>query len=32
MEFSHYAQAPRNIETGVIAKAGKKSNRRIVDA
>lgn len=25
MEFSHYAQAPKNIETEVVAKAGKKS-------
>jgi elongation factor G len=25
MEFSHYAQAPRNIETEVVAKAGKKA-------
>ncbi|MDI9319163.1 MAG: elongation factor G [Phycisphaerales bacterium] len=25
MEFSHYSQAPRNIETEVVAKAGKKA-------
>jgi elongation factor G len=25
MEFSHYAQAPRNVETEVVAKAGKKA-------
>lgn len=24
MEFSHYAQAPKNIETEVVAKSGKK--------
>lgn len=25
MEFSHYAQAPKNVETEVIAKSGKKA-------
>ncbi|MFA6151375.1 MAG: elongation factor G [Chitinophagaceae bacterium] len=25
MEFSHYSQAPRNVETEVVAKAGKKA-------